>query len=114
MPAWHFSKYDPREDGMAGLTVLGPLYWLLFPLVWVLVQLPVAAIRPLFSDTRWVEASSVSEGDMKLVWETSKEHAEGVAEHVAQTLPRGYEDLTPATAELIHVTRPPGLGDLFR
>lgn len=99
---------------MAGLIVLGPLYWFLFPVIWVLVQLPVAAIRPVFSDTRWVEASSGSEADLKLIWETSKEHAEGVAEHVAQTLPRGYENLTPPTAELIHVRRPPGMDDLFR
>jgi hypothetical protein len=114
LPAWHHSNYEPDDDGILGYIVGAPLYWLILPLAWVVVQLPVAAARPLFSPVRWVEAESTWPSEMKLIWKTRKGEATPVADHVAAMLPRGFENLTPPGADLVHMTRPPGLDDLDR
>jgi hypothetical protein len=112
LPAWHHSTYEPEDDGVLGYLVGAPVFWLILPLLGVVFQLPVAAVRPLFSPVRWVEAHSIWPSDMKLIWKTRKGESAAVAEHVAEKLPKGYEDLTPMGAELVHMTPPPGLRDL--
>ena len=112
LPAWHHSNYEPEDDGILGYLVGAPVYWLILPLAWVLAQLPVAAVRPLFSSVRWVEAESTWPSELKLIWKSRKGEADLVAEHVAAKLAEGYEGLTPPGAEFVHMTRPPGLDDL--
>ena len=118
MPAWPHSSYDPADDdllwSLLGYLILAPFFWLILPLIWLLVQLPVAILRPLVSSTRWVEALSTWPNELKLIWKTRRGQAAAVAEHVVAKLPQGYEDLTPVGAELVYMTRPPGLDDLDR
>ena len=99
---------------LLGYLILAPFFWLILPLIWLLVQLPVAILRPLVSSTRWVEALSTWPNELKLIWKTRRGQAAAVAEHVVAKLPQGYEDLTPVGAELVYMTRPPGLDDLDR
>jgi hypothetical protein len=119
MPAWHHSRYDPWEDddwyiGLLAFVALAPFFWIILPLVWVLVQIPVAALRSLFSTTRWVEAVSTWPNELKLIWKTEKGRAAAVADHVAAKLAHGYEDLTPPGAEFVYMSEPAGLDDLDR
>jgi hypothetical protein len=116
LPAWHHSRYDPwvENDGIVGYVVLGPLFWFVLPLVWLLVQLPIAVLRPVFSTTRWIEAVSPWPSEMKIIWRTTKADAAAGAEHMARKLEQGYEDLALPGTELVFMTRPAGLDDLDR
>jgi hypothetical protein len=113
-PGWPNSKYEPADDGPIGYLVGAPLFWLVLPFLWVVVQLPVVVLRPLFSPIRWVEAESSWPSELKLIWKTRRGEAAALAEHVARTLPQGYEGLTPEGAALVYMSRPSGLVDLDR
>jgi hypothetical protein len=91
--------------------VLAPLFWLILPLLRVIALLPIAAVRSVFSSTRWIEAVCRNPGEIKIVWRTHKSSATRVADDIADRLSRGYENLTPAEAEFVSMTEPPGLED---
>jgi hypothetical protein len=112
LPPWPHSTYEPEDDGILGYLVGAPLFWLILPLVLVLIQMPAAAVRPLFSPVRWVEADSVWPSELKMIWKSRKDDAGRVAAHVAAKLAEGYDGLTPAGAEFVFMTKPPGLDDL--
>jgi hypothetical protein len=80
----------------------------------VLLLLPVALLRPLFSSTRWVVAFSIWPNEMKLIWKTRRGEADAVADHVVSKLAKGYEGLTRPGAKFVHMTKPVGLDDLDR
>ena len=99
---------------MFAYLLFAPFMWFIVPLIQVIAELPLAVSRSFFSSTRWVEATCQGPSEIVIVWETEREHADEVADHVARTLPLGYERLTPAHAELVSMTEPPGLDDRAR
>jgi hypothetical protein len=115
LPRWRHSEYDPWDDatdfvsGVFAFVVLVPFFWFILPLAQALAELPVAVARSFFSSTRWVEATSRTTSEITIVWRTRRDRVHEVADYIARTLPHGYEDLTPQGAELISMTRPPGL-----
>jgi hypothetical protein len=92
--------------------VLAPFFWLVLPLARVLAELPVAVGRSFFSRTRWVEAICLGPAEIRIVWRTSRERSEEVADHVARRLAKGYSDLVPAGVVRESMTTLPGLEDL--
>jgi hypothetical protein len=116
MPRWPESDYDPGDliDPISWVValVLAPVFWLVVPLVQVAAELPVAVGRSFFSRTRWVEARCGEPSELWMVWRTSRERAEEVADHVALRLRAGYEDLPPPGVTLESMTRPAGFDDL--
>jgi hypothetical protein len=104
MPAWHRSEHDPWEDGLEGFAVT---------LVRFLAELPVAAVRPLFTKTRWVQAASTWPSEMKLIWKSRASEAAAVADHVTEKLAEATTGLTsPVGSKLVYMTRPPGFSAL--
>jgi hypothetical protein len=69
---------------------------LIIPLLAVVVETPVAAVRALFSSERWVEAAGGS--SERLTWRTDAAHAAAVAEQVARQLELGYNRIEPHNA----------------
>jgi hypothetical protein len=118
LPDWHHSNYDPWEDahdflsGAFAFLVLAPLFWLILPLVRGVVLLPIAFVRSLFSGTRWIEAVCRDPGEIRIVWRTSRDEADEVAEEITRRLATGYEEITPPKAEFLSMTEPPGARDL--
>jgi hypothetical protein len=110
LPSWRHSSYEP-ELSVAEF-VVAPIFWFVVPLLSAIVELPIALVRPLFSRVRWVEAECRWPSEIRIVWRTSRAQAEATADHVAARLPHGYGGLTPVGAELVSMTRPPGLDDL--
>lgn len=49
-----------------------------------------------------------------MIWKSRRDDAGRVADHVAAKLAEGYDGLTPAGAEFVFMTKPPGLDDLDR
>ena len=92
--------------------MLAPFFWLVVPLARVLAELPVAVARSFVSRTRWVEAICPGPVEIRIVWRTSRERAEEVADHVARRLAKGYSDLVPAGVVRESMTTPPGFADL--
>jgi hypothetical protein len=92
--------------------VLAPLFWFILPLFRAIVLLPIAAVRAVFSSTRWIEAVCRDPGEIKIVWKTHKRAASRVADEITQRLAHGYENLTPPGAEFVSMTEPPGVDDL--
>jgi hypothetical protein len=118
LPSWPDSQYDPADDaagiasGLVAYLVLAPFFWLVVPLARVLVELPFAVGRSLFSRTRWVEATCADPAEIRIVWRTSRDQAEAVASHVIRQLAKGYADLVPAGVVRESMTKPPGFDDL--
>jgi hypothetical protein len=118
LPSWPESQFDPDGyatdvvSGVVAYLVLAPIFWLVVPLLRVVAALPLAVGRSFFSSTRWVEAECREPSELRIVWRTSRDRAEHVAEHVALRLEAGYADLAPPDAVREEMTRPPGFDDL--
>ena len=114
MPSWPHWNYDWMREGILAY-FFGPfLFSFVLPLLAVLAQLPFAAVRPLFSSTRWLIAYSSWPSEMKIIWKTTKAEAPAGVEYMARKLEQGYEGLTHPGTELVFMTRPAGLDDLDR
>lgn len=79
---------------------------LIVPFLVIVVETPVAAVRALVSDTRWVEEARVGEGADCLTWRTDAAHAAGVFDQVARQLELGYDRVAPHNAAFV------GFGDV--
>ncbi len=88
--------------GVISAVVMG----LIVPFLVLLGELPVAAARALFSDTRWIEAAREGQPPDRMTWRTDAAHAPEVADQVARQLELGYDRVAPHNAELI------GFGDV--
>ena len=69
---------------------------LIIPLLEIVVETPVAGLRALVTDERWVEAAR--SGSERLTWRTSSRYAGAVAEQVARQLELGYNRVEPHNA----------------
>ncbi len=69
---------------------------LIIPLLSIVVETPVAGLRALVTDERWVEAAR--EGPDRLTWRTDAAHAAAVADQVARQLELGYARVEPHNA----------------
>jgi hypothetical protein len=116
LPPWRDSGGDPPEEDDVLWVVLGFLETLvrglLVPLVVAVVETPVAVARGLFGRTGWVDALCRWPAEIRITWRTTRAARGEVAAEVASRLERGYEDLTPGGAELVELTKPPGVDDL--
>lgn len=115
---WHESRFDPWEytndllSGLVAFLVLAPLFWLVLPLIRVIVFVPFEFVASAFSSTRWIEAESHWPSELKMVWKTSRARAAAAADQIATALSQGYGGLDPEGAELESITKPPGIDDL--
>jgi hypothetical protein len=88
--------------GVISAVVMG----LIVPFFVFVVEIPIAAVRALFSDTRWIEATGVGLPPDRMTWRTDAVHASDVADQVARQLELGYDRVAPHNAVLI------GFGDV--
>ena len=119
LPTWQQSQYDPSDDGNADpfmmvveYVFVAPILWFLLPLCRMIVELPVAAVRSLGSDNRWIQAKTIWPAENVILWRVDRAGADAALEHIAAHLGKGYESLTPGGAEIVSMTPPPGLKDL--
>jgi hypothetical protein len=104
------SRYEPGWTLLD--LVLVPLFWVLLPAARMLLAFPIAFVRALGSERRWVEAECRWPTDLVIRWKTSSDRAAQVAEEVAALLARGYSGgLTVEGAQVEFMTEPPGLRD---
>jgi len=105
LPDWSHSEYDPggpSDDIVVFETLLlAPLYWFVFPLVRIVVLLPLAFASSAFSSTRWVVAQSRWPSATSIEWQTTRERAPAAAEEIADALARGREGIVPAGTKLV-------------
>jgi hypothetical protein len=117
LPKWRPSDFDPRGEacgewhGVLLLLPLAVLYWIVIPLLAVLVALPFALVRSLFSRTRWIEAETRWPAPILVRWRTTAALADTAVVEIANALSRGY-DVKVKDAELESMTEPPGFPDL--
>jgi hypothetical protein len=115
-PQWRPSDFDPWEEACGerhGVLLLLPLalvYWLVNPLLALLVALPFALVRSLFSRRRWIEAEARFPAPILVRWRTTSARAEKAVGEIADALSRGY-DVKVKDAELESMTEPPGFRD---
>jgi hypothetical protein len=88
--------------GVISAVVMG----LIVPLLVIVVEMPIAAVRALFSDTRWIEATREGQPPDRMTWQTDAANASEVADQVARQLELGYDRVAPHNAVLI------GFGDV--
>jgi hypothetical protein len=70
-------------------------------------------LRSIGSDTRWIEARTRWPAENVILWRVvDRSNAPAVADHIAAHLTNGYDDLTPAGAEIAAMTPPPGFKDI--
>jgi hypothetical protein len=116
LPSWREGGSDFDDEGDAASLVLGFFEWLLFgllvPLVLVVLETPVAVVRGLFGQTGWVDAVCRWPADIRITWRTTRGDRRAVADEIASRLERGYGGLTPEGAELVEITKPPGVEDV--
>jgi hypothetical protein len=116
LPTWRHSDYEPDSDefliGLFDAVVVAPVLWFVVPLFRLLAEMPVAVGRSFFSTTRWVEAKCQPPGEICIVWRTSRQRAEKVADELVLRLRGGYGNLTFEGAKLVSMTEPPGFRDL--
>jgi hypothetical protein len=117
-PKWRDSHYDPHVDDGTFDWFLVPFTWAWAVIVWfvvpaliALVALPVALLRSLFTSRRWIEARSNDVSPIVAVWVADRRDARLVADELADLLETGYEWRSPAGAEFVEMTEPPGLRD---
>ena len=116
-PKWRPSDFDPWGEACGewhGVLLLLPLavvYWVVVPLVALLVALPFTLVRSLVSERRWIEAETRWPAPILVRWRTTAARAETAAAEIADALSRGY-DVKVKDAELESMTEPPGLRDL--
>jgi hypothetical protein len=115
-PKWRESDYEPDHDADWLLLILEHAYaivvWFVVPTLVAIVELPVALARSLFSSRRWIEARSNDLSPIVALWSADRRDARHVADELAESLLSGYEWESPAGAELVEMTEPPGLRDL--
>ena len=116
-PKWRPSDFDPWEEACGewhGVLLLLPLavvYWVVVPLIALLVALPFTLLRSLFSARRWIEAETRWPAPILVRWRTTATRAETAVAEIADALSRGY-DVKVKDAELDSMTEPPGFRDL--
>ena len=116
-PKWRPSDFDPWEEACGfsqGVLLPLPLavvYWIVIPLVALLVALPFTLVRSLFSKRRWIEAETRWPAPILVRWRTTAAHVETAVAEIADALSRGY-DVKVRDAELESMTEPPGFRDL--
>lgn len=116
-PKWRPSDFDPWEEACGewhGVVLLLPLavvYWVLIPLLALLVVLPFTIVRSLFSKSRWIEAETRWPAPILVRWRTTAAGAETAVAEIADALSRGYY-VKVKDAELESMTEPPGFRDL--
>jgi hypothetical protein len=109
LPGWRPGSFDPWEEslGTPRMTILllpfAILSWFVFPLLALLVALPFALVRSLFSRRRWIEAETSRPTPELVRWRTSAARAEAAANEIASALSTGY-DAKVADAELESMT----------
>jgi hypothetical protein len=114
-PKWRPSDFDPWEEACGerhGVLLLLPLalvYWLVIPLLALLVALPFTLVRSLFSRRRWIEAEARWPAPILVRWRTTSARAEKAVGEIAEALARGY-DVKVKDAELESMTEPSGFG----
>ena len=115
-PKWRESDYEPDPDSDWFFLILEYAYaivvWFVVPVLVALVELPVAFARSLFSSRRWIEARSNDLSPIVALWSADRRDARQVADELAESLTTGYEWASPAGAEFVQMTEPPGLPDL--
>lgn len=67
------------------------LFTVVLPLLRMLVALPFAVARSLFSDTRWIEAETRWPVEETIRWRTTAARAAGAADDVVAALAHGHE-----------------------
>ena len=87
------------------------IYWIVIPLLALVVALPFAVVRSFFSRTRWIEAETRWPAPILVRWHTTAARAETAVAEIADALSRGY-DVKVKDAELESMTEPPGFRDL--
>jgi hypothetical protein len=113
-PRFRQSDYEPDADEPLLAVVeyaWAIVVWFVVPVLRALVELPVQFARAIFSSRRWIEARSDDLVAITILWSASRAEAEQAADEIAVRLGRGYEDLTPPTAEFAEMSEPPGLRD---
>jgi hypothetical protein len=78
----------------------------------LLVVYPIAAVRSIWSQTRYVEARCYWPAEIVVTWRTTRRLAARHAREIAERLNGGYGDVAPEGVEMVHMTRPPGFDDL--
>jgi hypothetical protein len=73
---------------------------------------PLALGQGLFSSRRWVGARSDDAAPVRAVWSADRRDAGLVADELAESLLKGYEWESPAGAEFVEKSEPPGQSDL--
>ena len=115
-PKWRPSDFDPWEEACGewhGVLLLLPLalvYWLVIPLLALLVALPFTLVRSLFSRRRWIEAETGGPTPILVRWRTTAARAEKAVGEIADALSRGY-DVKVKNAELESMTESSGFRD---
>jgi len=96
-----------ERHGVLLLLPLALVYWLVIPLLALLVALPFTLVRSLFSRRRWIEAEARWPAPILVRWRTTSALAEKAVGEIAQALARGY-DVKVKDAELESMTEPSG------
>ena len=87
---------------MVSAVVMG----LIVPLLVIVVEMPIAAVRALVSNDRWVEAESEGQPFDRMTWRTDTAHVVAVADQVARQLELGYDRIAPHNAEFEGFAQP--------
>jgi hypothetical protein len=115
LPSWREGGRDVDHEDDALSVLLAFFEWLvlglLAPLVLVVLETPVAVARGVFGRTGWVDAVCRWPAEIRITWRTTRAERHAVADEIARRLERGYEGLTPERAELVAMTKPPGVDD---
>ena len=108
VPPWRPVSYliDEAPDdafAMALNVVLAPLAYVLLPLLWFIVELPLVIVRSLGSDVAWVQATSDFPHESVRLWRTSRADRAVVTAAVVEALSAG-RGVAIARAELVEAT----------
>jgi hypothetical protein len=111
LPRWR-ELSDPAEEiddpVNAIFSFALTLLLLLASVALLVVELPIALFRAAFTRKRWIEAVCRWPSEVRITWETSRDHERDVEAAVARQLELGYEHLRPANAVRVEMTKPPG------
>jgi hypothetical protein len=115
-PKLRQSDFEPHDDGDWFWIVLDHAYgivvWFVVPVLIAIAELPVAFVRGVFSSRRWIEARSDDLSPIVALWSADRRDSRLVADELTESLAGGYEWESPAGAEFVEMTEPPGLRDL--
>ena len=117
-PPWRQQDWgsDGDRDVPSGVISFGAAIvgGLIVPLLIALVEFPVALVRSAVSKDRWIEARCDWPAEIRIVWQTSRDHAGEARADVVAQLAAGYDHLAPRHATLVEMSQPPGMDDLDR